>query len=307
MNRFILAVVVRMASACLLFCFAVIPARAKEDVDWNKIELRATHVAGNVHMIDMVEGSEGFAGGNIGVLVSEKGLLMVDTMFAPLAPKVRAVLRALSDKPVKFVINTHVHGDHTDGDRVFGSDSIIVAHTKTRAQLLVSEPEADEEPFPPEALPIVTVDRALTLHQSGEVVRILHFPNAHSDTDLVVIFKDAKVVHMGDVYFAGMFPFIGRGGSVNGLIAAIEKILSEVPADAKIIPGHGPLSDTAGLRDTLAMLKATSNIVAAGIRKGETAGQMKARNAFAGYERWSHGYMNGDQFLDQLYRVMTKQ
>jgi glyoxylase-like metal-dependent hydrolase (beta-lactamase superfamily II) len=194
---------------------AVAPAFAEEQPpDWSKIQLKATKVAGSVYMIDMVEGSGGFAGGNVGVSVGSDGIVLVDAMFAPLAPKILAVLTTLSDKPVRFVINTHVHRDHTA------------------------------------ALPIITVNDRLTLHQNGEDIRVFHLPHAHSDTDVVVYFKQSNVVHMGDMFFSGMFSFIGRGGSVEGLIVSIQKVLSEIPASAKVIPGHGPLSNTAELRST---------------------------------------------------------
>lgn len=292
----------------LVLLIVAAPAFAQEEEpDWGAIQLKATRVAGSVYMIDMVDGTGGFAGGNIGVSVGPDGIVLVDAMFAPLAPKIRGVLRTLSDKPVRFVINTHVHSDHTDGNAAFGAAATIIAHAKTRQELATRSPEQqEEEAVPAIALPIITVDDRLTLHQNGEDIRLFHLPNAHSDTDIVVFFKQSNVVSMGDVYFSGMFPFIGRGGTVKGLISGIEKVLSDIPADAKVIPGHGPLSSTADLRSTLAMLKETSAIVANGIRDNKTLEQMTREKVLAQYAKWAGGYINTDQYLDQLYKVLTR-
>ena len=274
--------------------------------DWSKIQLKATKVAGSVYMIDMVEGGDGFAGGNIGVSIGADGIVIVDTMFAPLAPKVLAALKTLSDKPLKFVINTHVHGDHTNGNPIFGATAAIIAHANTRQQLSTQGPDPEDKPVPAVAWPIITIDDRIVLHQNGEDIRLIHFPAAHSDTDVVVFFTQSNVVHMGDMYFSGMFPFIGRGGTVKGLIAGIEKVLSDIPANAKVIPGHGPLSNVAELRSTLAMLKETSAIVENGIKNKKSLEQMTKDKVLAKYDKWAGGYINTDQYLEQLYKALIR-
>ncbi|MBI3650758.1 MAG: MBL fold metallo-hydrolase [Acidobacteria bacterium] len=281
-------------------------AKAQEQEDWSKIQLKATKVAGSIYMIDMVEGGDGFAGGNIGVSIGSDGIVLVDDMFAPLAPKIFAVLKTLSDKPVRFVINTHVHGDHTSGNVAFGATATIIAHANTRQQLATQGADSKDKPVPAVALPVITVDERLTLHQNGEDIRLIHFPKAHSDTDVAVFFTQSNVVHLGDMYFSGMFPFIGRGGSIKGLIAAIEKVLNDIPANAKIIPGHGSLSNTVELRATLMMLKETSAIVEDGIKKKQSLKQMTEAKVFAKFDKWAHGYINADQFLEQMYKVLTR-
>lgn len=303
-NRFGLMFVV-----CCVFVFSTtfaVPSFAQAEEDWSKIHLKATKVAGSIYMIDMVEGGDGFAGGNIGVSVGPDGIVLVDDMFAPLAPKILTVLKALSDRPVRFVINTHVHDDHTSGNVVFGTTATIIAHANTRRQLSTPEPAPEDKPVPAVALPVITLDDKLTLHQNGEDIRIIHFPHAHSDTDVVVLFRQSNVVHMGDMYFSGMFPFIGRGGSVKGLIAGIEKVLSDLPADAKVIPGHGALSNIAELRSTLAMLKETSAIVENGIKEKKSLEQMTREKVLAKYDKWAGGYINTDRYLEQIYKVLTR-
>ncbi|MBI3525720.1 MAG: MBL fold metallo-hydrolase [Betaproteobacteria bacterium] len=281
-------------------------AFSQEEEDWSKIQLKASKVSGSVYMIDMVEGSGGFAGGNIGVSVGSDGVVLVDAMFEPLAPKILAVLKTLSGKPVKFVINTHVHGDHTDGNAAFGPTATIIAHANTRQQLLTRGQSPEDQPVPAHALPVITLNDELVLHQNGEDMRIVHFPHAHSDTDVIVFFPQSKVVHMGDIYFSGMFPFIGRGGSVKGLVAALEKVLGEIPADTRVIPGHGPLSNTQELRATLAMLKETSAIVEDGIKRKVSLQRMIKDKVLAGYDKWAGGYINTDQYLEQMYKVLSR-
>lgn len=297
----------RTTSAACLSLLALVASRpATAADDWEKIQLQLTKVAGTVYMIDMVEGSGGFAGGNVGVSIGADGIVLVDTMFAPLAPKVMAALRSVSDQPVRFVINTHVHGDHTDGNAAFGAGAIIVAHANTRLQLATDGPDPEDRAAPAIALPVITIGDELSLHQNGESIRVVHFPHAHSDTDAVVFFEQSKVVHMGDTYFAGMFPFIGRGGSIAGLVACIEKVLSDAPADAKVIPGHGPLSNLAELRATLAMLQETSAIVENGIKNKQSLQEMTAAKVLAKYDKWGGGYLSTDGWLEQLYAVLTR-
>lgn len=300
----------RALAACFLFVISTTLATPsfaqEEEEDWSKIQIKVVKVAGSVYMIDMVEGTGGFAGGNIGVSAGADGVVLVDAMFAPLAPNVRAAVATLSDKPVKFVINTHVHGDHTSGNLVFGATATIIAHANTRRQLSEQGTDPADKPVPAVALPVITVDEKLTLHQNGENIRVVHFPRAHSTTDVVVFFDGSNVVHMGDMYFAGMFPFISADGTFQGLITGIEKVLSEIPPNAKVIPGHGPLSNAAELRSTLAMLKETGAIVQLGIGNKVSLEQMTKDKVLAGYEKWAGGYIGTDQYLEQLYKVLTR-
>ena len=235
--------------------------------------------------------------------------MLVDDQFEPLVPKIEAALKTISDKPVRFVLNTHVHGDHTHGNKVFGVKSTIIAHDNVRRRM-VDDDEFDGKKgtrAPAHALPLVTFDHQVSVCLNGEEVRGLHFPAGHTDGDTVVWFTKSNVVHMGDDFFNGMFPFIdlSSGGSVDGYTAAVENILGELPADVKIIPGHGPLATRADLERYLAMLRDTTAVVRKGIAAGKTADQLKADKALAAWDKWSWQFANSDQFIDQLYAGLS--
>jgi cyclase len=275
---------------------------AAQEPDWSKIEIKAEKVAGNVYMLS---GVGGFAGGNIGVSVGSDGIALVDDQFEPLVPKIEAALKGISDKPVRFVINTHYHGDHTHGNKVFGQKSTVIAHDNARKRI-AADAQFDGKPgtkAPPHALPVITFDHQLSLHLNGEEVRGLHVPSSHTDGDTVVFFTKSNVVHMGDDFFNGWYPFIDLegGGSVKGYIAAVEKVLGEVPDDVKIIPGHGPLASKTDLAAYLAMLKETSAIVQKGIDEGKTVEQLVAAKPLAKWDKWSWDFLNSDAFVKQLY------
>jgi glyoxylase-like metal-dependent hydrolase (beta-lactamase superfamily II) len=291
----------RFAAAVVLCLFA--PAvRAQDAPDWSTIEIKVQKVAGSVYML---YGEGGFAGGNIGVSVGSDGIALVDDEFAPLVPKIEAALKGVSDQPVRFVLNTHFHGDHTHGNTVFGKKSTIIAHDNVRKRL-VTDDTFEGRPgtkAPPEALPVITFDHQVSVHINGEEVRGLHVPAGHTDGDTVVYFTKSNVVHMGDDFFNGLYPFIDleNGGTVKGYVAAVEKVLGEVPDDVKIIPGHGPLAAKADLARYLAMLKETSAAVQAGIDKGQTVEQIVAARPLAKYDGWAWPFLNSDAFLKQIY------
>lgn len=280
-------------------------ASAQEKQDFSKVQIKATRVAGQVYVIEDV--TPEFSGGNIGVSVGPDGLVLIDDKFAPLAAKIEAALRAISQQPVRFIINTHYHGDHTDGNAAFGGKSTIIAHENTRKRLLAGRGK-DHPPAPAVALPVITFEDKLSVHLNGEDIRAFHFPSGHTDTDVVIIFTKSNVVHMGDEFFNGVFPFIDTdgGGSVKGLIANLEKLLPQIPADAKIIPGHGKVATTRELREFLAMLKETSGIVEAGIKAKKTADQLKKEKALAKYDRWSWSFFKTDDFIDILYKDLSR-
>jgi cyclase len=292
-------------AASLLLVILPRAASAQEKMDFTKIQIKATKVAGQVYVIEDV--TPEFSGGNIGVSVGPDGIVLIDDKFAPLAPKIEAALRTVSDKPVRFIINTHYHGDHSDGNAAFGAKSTIIAHENTRKRMAAGQ-GADSPPAPAVALPVITFEHKLTVHLNGEDVRAIHFPNGHTDTDLVIFFTKSNVVHLGDDFFNGIYPFIDTdgGGSVKGLIANLEKLLTEIPADAKLIPGHGKVATIKELREFMTMLKETSGIVEAGIKANKTADQLKKEKALARYERWAKGFFKADQFIDLLYKDLKR-
>ncbi len=291
----------RTYGLALLLVFLPLAASAQNGPDFTKVQIKATKVAGQVYMIEDV--TPEFSGGNVGVSVGPDGIVLIDDKFAPLAPKIEAALREISDKPVRFIVNTHYHGDHTDGNAAFGQKSTIIAHENTRKRMLAGRGK-DEPPAPAVALPVITFEDKLSVHLNGEDIRAIHFPSGHTDTDVVIFFTKSNVVHLGDDFFNGMFPFIDTqgGGSVKGLIANIKTLLGQIPATAKIIPGHGKLATTKELREFLAMLEDTSRIIEAGIKAKKTVDQLKQAKPFAKYDSWAKGFFKADDFVDMLYQ-----
>jgi glyoxylase-like metal-dependent hydrolase (beta-lactamase superfamily II) len=284
-------------------------ASAEDEQAFSKVQLKATKVAGQVYVIE--DATSEFSGGNVGVSVGPDGVVLVDDKFAPIAPKIEAALRAVSDKPVRFIINTHFHGDHSGGNAVFGQKSTVIAHENTRKRLSAVSGKVSGRDRPPASgatLPVITFEDKLAVHLNGEEIRAIHFPSGHTDTDVVIFFTRSNVVHMGDDFFNGIFPFIDSdaGGSVKGLIANLTKLLEQIPAGAKIIPGHGPVGTVKELRAFLAMLKDTSGIVEAGIKAKKTADQLKKDKVFAKYDAWAKGFLTSDAFIDLLYNDLTR-
>jgi cyclase len=271
--------------------------------DFSNVEIKVEKVAGTVYMLTG-------AGGNIGVTVGEDGIVIIDDQYAPLAPKIEAALKTISDKPVRFILNTHYHGDHTGGNEHFGKGAPIVAHTNVRKRLIsgLDTPQRKIPPAPKGALPVVTFDDSLVIHLNGEDVRAAHFPSGHTDGDAVIFFSQSNVVHMGDDFFNGMFPFVdtSSGGSVQGLIRNLDKILSTLPENTKIIPGHGPLADKAALARYTQMLKDTTAVVRAAINAGTTLEQMKKDNILAKWKDWAWQFVGTDRYLDTVYGELSK-
>lgn len=234
---------------------------------------------------------------------------MIDDQYAPLAPKIEVALRLITPKPVRFILNTHYHGDHTGGNEHFGKSAPIVAHENVRRRLAAGTTVHGNAvpPAAPGALPVLTFNDSVTIHLNGEDVRAVHTPHGHTDGDAVIWFTKSNVVHMGDQFFNGGFPFVDRenGGSVRGLIANIDKILGTIPDDAKVIPGHGPLSDKNGLRAFVAMLRGTAAAIESGIATGKTVEQLKSEKVLASWDSWSQGFIKSDTWIQTLHDEWT--
>src|SRR5215471_11045624 len=286
--------------AVSLFLFVFV---ATAQPDFSKVEIKVTKVAGSVYML---EGS----GGNIGVCAGEDGIVIVDDQFAPLANKIKQALKGISDKPLKFVINTHFHGDHTGGNPEFSSEATIIAQENVRKRLKEGGVVGGNEvkPAAKEALPVVTFSERATVHVNGEDIRAIHCPHGHTDGDSVIFFPKANVVHMGDDFVTYGFPFVdaNSGGTVNGMIEGCEKVLGMTPPDVKIIPGHGPLSKAEDLRKFVDMLKDTRELVATAAKAGKTAQQMKEDHLLAKYEDLGKGFIKTDAWIDLLYNEATR-
>ena len=271
--------------------------------DFARAEIKTTKVAGAVYMLEGV-------GGNIGVSAGPDGVLIVDDQFAPLADKIRAALKPLSPGQLRFVLNTHFHFDHTHANPVFGREALIVAHANVRRRLSVETTVLGEkyQPLPKEGQPVVTYDTTVSLHFNGEEVRVVHFPAGHTDGDSVVFFTASNVIHMGDDFFAGRFPFIDldNGGSVEGLTRNVAEVISKAPAGVKIIPGHGPLSTLEDLRAYHSMLVETTEIVRTRLRAGRTLEQAKAEGLPDKWKTWGSGFVNTGQWIETVYRSLQK-
>jgi cyclase len=294
-------------SACLrtalLIALLASPSLAQQD--FSKVEVKATKVNGNIYML---QGS----GGNIGVSVGTDGILIVDDQFAPLADKIKAALKTLGDGKLKFVLNTHWHGDHTGGNVVFGPEAPIIAHDNVRKRLAT---EQKSEVFkrttpasPKEALPVITFGQSLSVHFNGEEIRVIHFPQGHTDGDSVIFFSNSNVVHMGDDFFAGRFPFVDleSGGTVQGLVKNVGEIIAKLPADVKIIPGHGPLSSLDDLKQYHRMLTETMSVVQKKMAEGKTVDQIKSEGLPDEWKEWGTGFIKTDMWLETIYRSLSK-
>ena len=295
-----------------LVLFAVVlgavsaPLAAQQD--FSNVRIRTERLTDNLYVL---MGS----GGNIGLSVGEDGPFVVDDQFAPLTDKIKAAIGALSDQNVSWVMNTHWHGDHTGGNENFGDGgAFIVAHDNVYRRLnpaefreLVGERSAQ---MPAAGLPVVTFDHTMTFHWNGEDLRIFHVEHAHTDGDAVVHFQKGDVVHMGDTFFNGFYPFIdiGSGGNVNGMIHAAEVVLSFATSGTKIIPGHGPVSDVAGLRSFRDMLQTVRDNVLTMVNDGASEEEVVASNPTAEFDEvWA---ARGDEwtgrFVVSVYQSLSE-
>ena len=289
-----------LLTVSLLFAVSV----QAQQTDYSKVEVKATKVAGNVYML------EG-AGGNIGVSVGDDGLLIVDDQFAPLADKIRAALKGLADKKLRFILNTHWHGDHTGGNVAFGPEATIIAQDNVRKRLATEQKltafNMTVPPSPKEALPVITFNDSLSVHFNGEDIRAIHYPQGHTDGDSVIFFSASNVVHLGDDFFAGRFPFVDleSGGTVEGLTRNIGEIIGKIPAGAKLIPGHGPISTIDDLKSYHRMLQQTTEIVRGKIAAGKTVDQIKTEGLPAEWEPWGTGFIKTDRWVETIYKSLT--
>lgn len=247
-------------------------------------------------------------GGNVGLTVGTDGAAIIDDQFADMAPKIRAAVAMLSDRPVSFVINTHLHGDHTGGNEAFGkAGAVIIAHENVRKRLGTPQVNpSTSQPIPArarEALPVVTFANSATLHYNDDDLEFTHLPNAHTETDIVIRFRKANVLHMGDC-FTGGFPFIdgNNGGTLDGLIAGHAKVLAAIDDQTKVIRGHGPLGNKAELQAYHDMLVVVRDRVAKLVKSGKTQDQVvEARPTKEFEEKYGSATFNAAQWIGRAY------
>jgi cyclase len=293
----------RTAIPSLTLLLLAAPGSAQEP-DFSKVEIKVETLAPGVAVLF---GS----GGNIGLSYGEDGNALVDDQYAPLTDKIVAAVKSVDPDPVKFVINTHWHRDHSGGNENLGkAGAVIVAHDNVRRRMSVdqfSDLFGATPASPKAALPVVTFGEGVTLHLNGDELQVIHVRNAHTDGDSLIYWRKAKVLHMGDVFFHKMsLPFIDldSGGSIDGEIAAVRKALEIAAPDAKIVPGHGPVATRAELEAYLAMLVDVRGKVAAAIAAGMTLQAIKADNPANPYEI-PKGFISADAFVETIFTSLS--
>lgn len=297
-------------SVAAVLCWALaapLAAFAQDEDRFKDVVIETIKVGDGIYMLTGM-------GGNIGVSAGQDGVVLIDDQYAPLTEKVKKALAAISDRPVRFVINTHWHGDHTGGNENLGKENvIIVAHDNVRTRM---SHENFSKLFdttipasPAAALPVITFNDTVTFHLNGATLRALYQPNAHTDGDSVLHFVEANVIHMGDLWFNGMYPFIDTesNGSIDGVIAAVERILKIANAETKIMPGHGPLGDRKALQGYLDMLKDVRARVKKLIDEGKSLEEILAAKPLADYdETLGKGFLPAERFLAIVHASLSK-
>ena len=255
--------------------------------------------------IYMIEGADGFGGGNMGLVVGRNHVVLIDDGIPPIGPSLVATINGITDRPVDFVLNTHVHGDHVGTNATFAENgSIVIAHHNIRKRLS----ERPEDAGGTAGLPVVTFSDEVTFHLDDLTAVLFHVDAAHTDGDGIIYFPDANVIHTGDVHFNYLFPFIDldSGGSVAGYIAGQQRILEMADDDTVIIPGHGPLADKADLQVAVDMLVDAQARVKKLVDEGMSEEQILAANPLAGYhERWNWSFISTERMTSTLYRSLT--
>jgi cyclase len=255
-------------------------------------------------------------GGNVGVSAGPDGVFIIDDQYAPMTPALSEAIAKISDSPVRFVINTHWHGDHTGGNENFGKmGAVVIAHDNVRARMSV--PQAMEflkrevPASPPGALPVITFNDSVSLYLNGDDVRVIHVADAHTDGDAIVHFRKANVVHAGDIFFNGLYPFIdaGSGGSIAGLMSAVDAVLALSDDGTRIIAGHGPVSDRAGLEAYRRMLVETVTRIRTLRAEGRTVDEIVAAapNA-ADYDKtWAWSFIGAERYVRMVVDLLERE
>ena len=262
----------------------------------NTVVVKTLKMAEHIYML---EGQ----GGNIGISVGNEGVLMIDSQFAHITPKIREAIRALSDKPIKFLVNTHHHGDHSGGNsNIAKGNTTIIAHDNVRWRIEHQEKDA---------LPVITYSDKLHIYLNGEQVLVVHFDNAHTDGDSMLYFTDSNVLHTGDVFFHERYPYIDltSGGSVNGYIDAVKKALILIDEDTKIIPGHGQPSDKKAYQFFLSMLEDLRTKILDEIKDGKSEEEVAANTALTkAYDElgYSWNFISSEKIRRTFYRSLKE-
>jgi cyclase len=275
--------------------------------DFSRVEIKAEQLAPTTWMLTG-------AGGNLALSAGDDAAFLVDDQFAPLTTRIEAAVAKVTTRPIRFVVNTHWHFDHTGGNENLGkAGALIVAHENVRRRMSTEqfiEFLSMKIPIGPRgALPVVTFTRDMTFHLNGDEIAIFHVPAAHTDGDAIVHFRGGDVVHMGDLYFSGMYPFIdaASGGTVEGVIAAVDRVLSMATERTKIIPGHGPLATRADLAAYRAMLATIFPRIRDAARAGKSLDEVLAARPTAEFDAaWGKGFLEPKRFVEMIYKGLAK-
>lgn len=289
----------------VVFLFIFLSDTGFTQQDFSEVEIKVVPVSGNIYLLTG-------RGGNIGVSAGPDGILMIDDQFKPLSGKIQTALDNLNKGKLKFVLNTHWHGDHTGGNAVFGIKVPIIAHTNVRRRLSTRQEikffNSVREPLSKEGLPVITFDESLSVHFNGEEIKVLHYPTGHTDGDSVIFFTGSKVVHMGDLFFSGLYPFIDldSGGNVQGYLQNVMSILAQLPEDVILIPGHGPLSRKKDLETFAEMLNDSLTVVRNGMANGKDLSEIKQAGLPEKWDAWKNGLLSTDQWIQIVYNSLTQ-
>ena len=269
-----------------------------------------------IQIVDVAEGVYMLVGrgGNIGVSAGDDGVFLIDDQFAPLTEKIKAAVATKSDQPIRFVVNTHWHGDHVGGNENMGeAGAILVAHENVRTRMSTAQFNEvfnrTTPPSPPGALPVITFTDALTFHWNDDDLHVFHVEHAHTDGDAIIHFKKANAVHMGDTYFNGTYPFIdiSSGGKIDGVIAAADVVLALSDNATKIMPGHGPLSNKAELQAYRDMLATARDRIQALVSEGKSRDEVVAARPTSDLDaEWGGGFMQPDVWVGLVYLSLTR-
>ncbi|SMF12987.1 Glyoxylase, beta-lactamase superfamily II [Alteromonadaceae bacterium Bs31] len=282
------AVVLLSGSACL--------ATAQDDITFHTKE-----VAKNLYVID---GTGGFAGGRMALSIGEDGVVLIDDGLAAHLDKINSAIKSVSEKPVDFLINTHLHSDHIGNNASFGADHVhIVSHANLRDRLKKQGIDKDT-PAPADALPIITFSEDIRFHLNGSEIHVFHLPKAHTDGDAVIHFRDLDVIHTGDILFSGMFPFIDlkNGGSVEGYIAGQKALYDLAGKESIIVPGHGEIGDREALKASFKMLSDANKRIAKLKKEGMSEDEVVAAKPLEKYESWSWAFITTEKMTRTIYK-----
>lgn len=289
-----------LASSLLLLLFTTL---VNAERDFTNISLKTTLVNNNIYML---EGVNGFAGGNVAVSAGEDGILIVDDQFSEMSKKIKEALSDIASGEINFILNTHWHGDHTGSNAVFSDEATIIAHDNVRKRLMSDQKNrfGDSPAKPKETWPVITFRESITIHFNNETIRVIHFPNGHTDGDSVIHFVESNVIHMGDHYFAGMFPFVdlNSDGNVLSYSKNIGEIIKMIPEDIKIIPGHGSLSTRNDLVKYHKMLEDSIAYVKSNIIQGLSMEEIQAKDLPAAIKAWETGFIKQDSWIQFIYQ-----